>query len=366
MTTLHLEHALLPEGLRRNVSVTLDEEGTVLEVDRAADGVELVPGLTLPGLVNAHTHLELSGPLVPGGQGLPAWVAQLRSVERGPQEIPRAVQSLWDFGCAAVGEVTNTGAAAQALGASRLCGVIYQEVLGIDEEGLPELQPLEVPGFHWRPTAHSPYSTSPSRIQAAMFPGTVRPTIHLDEDPAERDFLFDGSGPWAEFIRAVGRDLTRFQPPGCSPVSYLARLGVLKHSAVVHAVLSSEGAFLRLAEEHTPVVLCPRSNLHIGGRLPDLPGMVKHKVPLALGTDSEASAPDLDLLQEVRCLLRAFPDIHPEIVLHAASSGGAEVLGLEHLGAIAPGKRPGLLNLDGCARDLAGEAPILRRWLVEP
>jgi cytosine/adenosine deaminase-related metal-dependent hydrolase len=365
MRTLHLEHALLPQGLRRDVAVTVDERGTITEVGEA-DPQQRIEGLALPGLVNAHVHLELSGPRVPGGLGLPAWVAGLRSVERGPQDIARAVRELQEFGTVAICEVTNTGAAAAALAGSSLCGVIYQEVLGIDEEGLPELQPLEVPGFAWRPTAHAPYSTSASRIQAAMFPGGARPTIHLDEDPAERTFLFDGSGPWGDFIRAVGRDLTRFEAPGCSPVSYLARLGVLKHSALVHAVLTSEGGLLRLAEDRVPVILCPRSNLHIGGRLADAPAMVRHGVPLALGTDSEASVPDLDLLQEVRTLMQAFPEVQPEVWLQAATRGGAELLDLGDLGRIEPGRRPGLLLVQGRVRDLGGREPIVRRWLVPP
>jgi len=95
------------------------------------------------------------------------------------------------------------------------------------------------------------------------------------------------------------------------------------------------------------VVLCPRSNLHIGGRLPDVAALIDDGVALALGTDSLASAPDLSLWAEMRVLAAAWPQIPAVRWLEAATEGGARALGLAAtLGALERGRRPGLICVD--------------------
>ena len=93
------------------------------------------------------------------------------------------------------------------------------------------------------------------------------------------------------------------------------------------------------------VVLCPRSNLHIGGRLPDVQALIAAGVRLAIGTDSLASVPTLSPWAEMATLAARFPDVPPQTWLAAATTGGASALGLGLLGSLAPGKRPGLLDV---------------------
>ena len=360
---LHLAHALLPEGLRRDVSLRFGDDGTLLAVGRA-DQTRILDGVGLPGLVNAHAHIELSGELI-GGETLPEWVSNLYRIDdRNPTAMQAAIDDAIGFGTAAIADVTNTGSPAPLLSASELCGVIHREVLGIDQVGLPELPELSAEGFHVRVSPHAPYSTSADRIVTASRSPGPTPTIHLDEDPAERRFLLDADGPWADFIKLVGRDLRAFEAPGCSPAAYLERLGVLDVLGLVHCVGVTDEDLDLISAAGTTVILCPRSNLHIGGVLPNVPAMVDRDIPLAIGTDALASVEDLDLLKEVRALMQAFPQIHPEVWLHAATRTGASLLDQPHLGALEVGKRPGLLLLEGCARDLGGDGPITRRWLV--
>jgi cytosine/adenosine deaminase-related metal-dependent hydrolase len=87
------------------------------------------------------------------------------------------------------------------------------------------------------------------------------------------------------------------------------------------------------------VVLCPRSNAHLGVGVPPLPALLAAGVRLALGTDSLASAPDLDVLEDARALRASFPDVPARILVDMATSGGAQALGIGDLGAIAPGRR---------------------------
>ena len=342
MRRIHLERALLPTGVEEAVSLTLDEAGTIVALGEADPALTL-PGLALPGLINAHVHLDLAGPCVPA-EGLPDWV---RALPR-PSAADARVQQALDAGTAGVVEVTNTCGAAEALNASPLAAVVHHEVLGIDADQLPATHGT-------RPSPHAPYSTSAALIQAACAVGGPMATIHCDEDPAERDFLLRGNGAWSVFITQIGRDLSAFTAPGCTPVQYLDRLGVLgPELALVHCTLTRDDDLDLIAQSGATVVLCPRSNLHISGALPDVPGMVRRGIPLAIGTDSLASCPDLDLLKDVAVLTEAFPQIDPLVFLHAATAGGARVLGRDDLGHIAVGARPGIWSVH------------TRGWLAAP
>ena len=78
-------------------------------------------------------------------------------------------------------------------------------------------------------------------------------------------------------------------------------------------------------------MLCPRSNLHIGARLPPVGGVRAAGLRAAIGTDSLASSPTLDVLGDVQALARA--GVEPEWLVRAATLGGAAALGAAHLGA---------------------------------
>ena len=93
------------------------------------------------------------------------------------------------------------------------------------------------------------------------------------------------------------------------------------------------------------LVLCPRSNLHIGGRLPDVGALVAEGGALALGTDSLASVPDLSLWAEMATLAAHFPAVPAARWLDAATRGGARALGLRGLGTLDSGARPGVLDV---------------------
>jgi aminodeoxyfutalosine deaminase len=154
----------------------------------------------------------------------------------------------------------------------------------------------------------------------------------------------------------MGIDATT-RAPGKSPVDYLASLGAFDGPApplLVHMVCAGAEDRRIARQAGATVVLCPRSNLHIGGRLPDVPALLDDGVPLAVGTDSLASTPDLSLWGELATLARHFPSVPVARWLEAATRGGAQALGLGNHGTLATGQRPGLLDVQ--VDDLA--API--------
>jgi cytosine/adenosine deaminase-related metal-dependent hydrolase len=215
-------------------------------------------------------------------------------------------------------------------------------------------RPLPLPEDHaaLEQTAHATYSCGEALVRsiAATTHGRVS-SIHVEEDPAEIAWLRDADGPFVDFLRE--RDaLPAAGPPRARPVAWLERLGVLgAGTLLVHMAMADEESLAIAARRQCIAVLCPRSNQHIGRRLPPVAALRAAGVRVALGTDSLASSPSLDLFGEVQALARA--GVEPAWLLGAATEGGAAAFGAPELGTLAPGKRPGLLEIGDDAAGLA-------------
>ncbi|MCB9665895.1 MAG: amidohydrolase family protein [Alphaproteobacteria bacterium] len=377
MPVLPTRRLWTPAGLLRDLTVELDEAGTVtgLRPTRAGDG-PAASGLVVPGLVNGHTHLELShAPQVPGGEGFVAWAGRVLRVPAPPVDpAPAAARTLVDLGTAWVHDVSGSGRTAPALRAAGLRGVVHHELLTLDRGLLPErLATARAYGpavgpVVTRPSPHALLSTAGALVQAcvASGPRQAPATIHVAETEDELAFLRAGVGPAAELLDRLGRDWRWWRPPGRGPVEHLDDLGVLgPRLLLVHGVHLDPAALRRAAARRAPLCVCARSNLHIGGRLPDVPRWLSEGGRLVLGTDSLASSPDLDVLGELPVLGRAFPRVPAERWLAAVTHEGAGALGLPG-GRIVVGARPGLLELDaGTPSDLL-RGPVARRWRARP
>ena len=109
----------------------------------------------------------------------------------------------------------------------------------------------------------------------------------------------------------------------------------------------------KVAASGAPVVLCPRSNLYIEGRLPPLLAVREAGIEAALGTDSLASNTSLDVLAEARALADRFPSVPKWELVKMATWNGARALGRDDLGRIARGARPGIFCVEG---EVSGDA----------
>ena len=344
--------------------------GSRAEVEGRHGSAEPLDAVVLPALVNAHTHLELSHlrGRVPGGEGLALWVKMLLSARAASPEpgwaLQAALEALHRAGVAALGEVTNTLAALPQLRRAGIAGTVFHEVFGFSEArieaALEEARRFREragepgPGLRVVPAPHAVYSTHPRVVAELLRAGPA--SIHLAEDRAERDFCARGAGAFARMNRALGTP--PIEPLGRSAVAVVApHLG--PRTLAVHAVDVDEEDVALLARSGCTVVLCPRSNLHIGGRLADLPRLLAAGIPLAVGTDSLASSPSLSPLAELGALARAFPQVPAGRLLALAWNGGA--VGAPAVGRLLPGAQPGVL-----AAPLGGDrTDDPARWLVE-
>ncbi|MEO5819461.1 MAG: amidohydrolase family protein [Vicinamibacteraceae bacterium] len=335
----------------------------------------------LPGLINAHTHLELSwlwGKVAPASS-LPAWVSSLmgqRFARTGGDDrapMRQAIIDALEAGTAAVGDVANTSASQEALATSRLHGVVFREVVGFnpaDPASLLAAAAQDVDAHRSPRVAahlvpHAPYSVAPEVLRliaghAAQDPGAVC-SIHVGESPDEIEFLQTGGGRWRDVLDARGAWNPRWTPPRCGPVEYLDRLGLVGPSLVaVHCVQCTDTELARLAQARATIVTCPRSNVWVGVGSPPAARFFASGARVAIGTDSLASASDLNLFTELAALHHLAPEIAPARLLDSATRIGAEAIRRPDLGVIAPGARARLITVD-----LPSRVKDVERHLVE-
>lgn len=406
---VHADAVVVGDGRAIRDGAIVLEGGRVLDVGAAAEvlprhagaRVERAPGVVLPGLVNAHAHVELSGMAgaTRGGAGFVPWLASMQAArfeeleEERDAAIDRAVADLVAFGVAAVGEVTNDLFAVPRL-ARALCATVFHEVFALDAgQGRKRLALMDQqrdalaatlgsPRVRYAVVPHALYSTHPDLVREVLARAPAGPmTIHLAEHAAERAFLEEGTGPLRRFFldRGLAEALEAFPVPHLGPVAHAKALGLLRRdAALVHLTDARPEELDLVAASGAVAVLCPRSNLHIETRLPPLRALLERGVPLALGTDSLASAPSLDPLAEARALSERNPELPAAALLAAATSGGARALGFgDALGTLAPGMTPGALHVaptptvpfDASVEPSAWLLRALkapRRWIVSP
>ena len=353
-------------------------DAVLREAGDAAPVTDLGEMALLPGLINAHVHLELSwmGGAEPPAGGWIAWLEDLLarrdSVTSAQSEAAAeaAIAFLEARGTVAVGEVTNTGFTALPLARSRLHAVVFLEVVGFKpaeaetvlRQAAVRLDALEsdpdvkASGTRLRLalTAHAPYSVSSPLLKAlaGRAGAAAAPlSIHVAESEPEISFLQGQQGPLRDLLirrgRWDGNGSLLGHPATGGPVELLDRLGALSpRTLAVHAVHLGARDFARLQTRGVTVVTCPRSNRRLGVGLAPVPKLLSSGIPVALGTDSLASAPDLDLFAEMAALRQEHPGLAPAAVLRMATTNGARALGLDAaFGAIAPGKSARLLQV---------------------
>jgi len=309
------------------------------------------PGVLMPALINAHTHLELSGfqGKVDCTQGFGPWVQAVLELRETltPADLTAAAESglreMAATGTGALCEISSLGLTAETVARSGLAGFWALEMLG-NASNEPANTLWDWPGAI-QPTlaGHAPHTTAPDLLadskQAAE--GYQRPfSIHVSESDAEVEFIVRGRGDWAEFLTARGIDYSNWNLPTRSPIAYLDRLGLLNERTLAVHVLHADSDDLDILQQRqTPVCVCPRSNLALHGRLPAIPDMLARNIPVCLGTDSLASTPSLNLFDEMAFVAGHYPALDPAEILAMATAAGAAALGQPAEGRIAPGCR---------------------------
>jgi aminodeoxyfutalosine deaminase len=160
-------------------------------------------------------------------------------------------------------------------------------------------------------------------------------------------FLESGDGPFRSLLERVGAWNPSWELPKCGPAEYLARLGVLSPRLLaVHGVRLRDDELKLLAEHGTTLVTCPRSNVWVGSGNPPIERFFASGVRVAVGTDSLASATDLNIFSEIALMHHIAPNVPPARLLASATLEGARALGFDRLGFIAADAHARLITVD--------------------
>lgn len=319
----------------------------------------------MPGLVNAHTHLELSylRDQVPPADAFIAWIRGVMAARRQRpdphgSEIIDGVRAGIDeavrCGTVLVGDISNTLVTIDPLRESPLEGVVFYELIRFnapDPVGLVQ-QACEMidrmgtgGGIQASLAAHAPYSVSPLVFRAIREAIDRRPSVpasvHVAEAREEIEFIASGEGAWRAFLQEVGSWDPAWVPPATTPVAYLDQTGFLDERVLaVHGVQMTAADLARLAARGSTLVTCPRSNQHTGAGAPPIEDFYGSGVRVAVGTDSLASTPDLNLFAELAAMRTLAPSVPASALIASATIQGARALGLAaEYGTLEPGKR---------------------------
>ncbi len=335
------------------------------------EDVDLGRVAIMPGLVNAHTHVELSwmwGRVKPRAS-FGEWVSDLLALRAaaahdGTQELTAmtdAVKMLEESGTAAIGDISNTLGSIEPIAHSQLHAVVFRELLGFslpNPDAVVAQARAEIdrrppfPRIRLALAPHAPYSTSPGLFRTIAQDAATHRTltsVHLGESREELQFLQEGTGPFRDLLERIGRWNPAWQPPGGagSPVAYLDALGVLAPGMlVVHGVQFTDADLATLVRRQAILVTCPRSNVWVGVGDPPVERFYASGLRIAVGTDSLASASDLNLFNELAALHHLAPNVPAAALLTSATKTGADALGFPDLGTIEPGASARLLAVD--------------------
>jgi len=359
------------------------EDGWITVIDGAISRVGRSHGVrpdydlgnvaVLPGLVNAHTHLDLQP--VPaeadredGTEDEIQWLA--RVVARRRETTPEASRAAVEANVAAslaagtttVADVSPAGMSWDALAGSPVRGVVFAEVIGLRRmRGIETTQAAwdwiaslgivdDEPRRRLRPglSPHAPYSTAGWVYERATA-GKLPLSTHLAEMPEELALLESRAGPLRDFLERIGAWDDDWEPIGPSPADYL-RQGELRQAdwLVAHGTYLRPEEFWGLrpggaADRRVAVAYCPRTHARFGHAPHPFREMLGRGVIVCLGTDGLASSPSLGVLDEVRSLHRLDPSLGGRLLLTMATLFGAWALRLDDVvGSLAPRKRADL------------------------
>lgn len=319
--------------------------------------------ILLPGLINAHAHLELSHLRQLGQQpappSFPTWIEQvLAARSNDPATEADILNAAWQVlaaeqaaGIAVIADISNSGLTRQLASDDNGRLLVFKEYLGLRASSVePALLRLQQEDEKQFCTGHALYSTCPALLRGlkarATRLGHVFP-LHTAESAEEIELLRSGSGPFRAFLEQRGLWDGFFQPMGRrgGAVRWLQQQGLLdSRTLCVHCVHIEEEEISLLAQSGAKVCLCPGSNRSLGVGKAPVSSLLKNGILPAIGTDSLASNPTVSLWHELRLLAEDQPTLAPADILRMATLGGATALGLhEQLGSLEPGKEAILL-----------------------
>lgn len=316
----------------------------ILKVGRYRDFNLLKPtynidGVLMPGLINFHSHLELTNiPRPTSPASFVDWIMQISPLIRGDKAtfaqrradaVAQGIAQSLKFGVATVHDISqNVNIVRPVLERSGIDYISFGECLGLGERRarFDALLQDALSTEHSRSnmigvSPHAPYTVDQECLRKLIAKSKAKSiplSMHLAETPDEGAFLLDHSGPLAELYHRL--DIDPGPAPGFAggPIAWLHSLGA-HHFQAAHVNYCSDADIQMLKKMDVSVVWCPRTHAYFGHPPHRWRDMIKAGIPVRIGTDSCASSPDLNIVDDLRLLYQQSPELTPHSLFDMAA-----------------------------------------------
>jgi len=330
-----------------------------VRLSRASDAIDLGNVAIVPGLVNAHTHLEFSllPKPIPTAGDFAEWI---RSVVKYRRENPDIVSEALRtgilestrHGTTLVGDITTSGWSISDYAESHFSGVLFQELIGLSEDRITSQlnsarSRLEANRSINHPllglSPHAPYTVHETLLRSSIDMARqfdVPVAMHLAETESELELLTDGTGCLRNLLEEFGLWKEGLFGIGQRPQWYLEKLAECPAALIVHGNYLNDRELQFIASRpQMTLVYCPRTHAAFGHPEHPWRRVLEWGGRVAIGTDSRASNPDLSIFSELQFLAKSHPGIsHLELLKLATFHGRRALTGSGH-------DRDGLANL---------------------
>ena len=352
--------------------VTSADDGTIISVEdtggslKESVSVEFYNGIIIPGFVNCHCHLELSHlkGAIPKTTGLGGFLSELQQIRKSSPEIivsaaSEADRAMYDEGIVLCADICNNASTFSIKKTSR---IRYHNLLEVfaSAPGLAETRTREIIKLSEESEQYSlPFSIVPHTVYTVSLPlfrllrGIASEnkvtSIHFMETEGEEAFVSEQSGQLMESLRKTGLISDKLLTPRSCTSAILEEVTLSGSLILVHNTFVDRQTVSRINKRGNVYwCLCPNANLYIENRMPPAEMLAAEGCDIVTGTDSLASNERLSILSELKTIQEHCPSISLTDLISWATINGARALGQEdNYGIIGPGKKPGLLILDG-------------------
>ncbi len=372
---LHTDYLFTGDGsVIKNGFIGIDENGTIKELGITNDSIKTkgkyLEGGISPAFINTHCHLELSHlkDKVERKTGLVGFIKKLQSIrDTNLDNVANSMQdsdiAMWEEGIAAVGDISNSEISFETKAHSKLNYVTFIELFGFDDKKAKQLfekgsqlyTKAKELGLKANIVPHSPYSVSRKLLELIFHSSNgATVSIHNQETSSENEMYIKAKGKLMEMLNEFNIDTSNFKSNGKSSLlSYLNLIPKETPLLLIHNTFSSENDIKVASQKHPNIFwgLCPKANLYIENRLPQIDLFYNENLKCTIGTDSLASNNKLSILDELKTIHNKFPLIPLPKLIEWACKNGADALQLEELGIFEKGKKPGIVHLKNLTKD---------------
>ncbi len=360
-----------------NGAMVVDDAGRIVFLGARAQmpaGTEQTiyeSSVIMPGLVNAHTHLEFSdldAPLGKPGIEFTKWIGEVIKFRFGSERVEKSdaiamgLEQSARHGVMAIGEIATAPVVLEDYQSPLPCPMalrVFFEQLGSDDAEVAQ-KVADLEQFFAQAEAplssacanqvvaavspHAPYSVGDCLLNELAAVGVKRQSfvaMHVAETLAEREFVESKTGPFIEMLTSMGVWRPAAYGNYQSILAILEKLSECDSALVVHGnyLNAPELDFVAANREKMSIAFCPRTHAYFDHARYPLEEMLERGINVAVGTDSRASNPDLDLAQELVEIHRRHPDVAPETILRMGTANGASALGFdESFGRLVQGR----------------------------